>query len=80
MNQITNPPQSGEDTHGDSGENLVESAYTVEYTVRGAYTIKHKRFDSLSDAARFAARWRRSNSTGHYQAWIYDPAGKELSA
>lgn len=53
--------------------------YTVEYTVKGALNIRTKTCATLTDAARFAARWRRSNSTGEYVAWVTDPNGKQLA-
>lgn len=55
------------------------TTFYVEYTVRGAYTIKTRTFDTVTDAAYFAARWRRSNSTGHYVARVYNSNGKELA-
>ena len=52
--------------------------YTVEYTVKGAYRINRKKFTNLPKAAEFAARWRASNSTGEYVAYVQDATGKEL--
>ena len=52
--------------------------YTVEYTVKGAYRISRKKCASLMEAAQFAARWRSSNSTGEYVAYVLDPTGREL--
>jgi len=52
--------------------------YTVEYTVKGAYRISRKKFGSVTAAAQFAVRWRSSNSTGEYVAYVLDPTGREL--
>jgi hypothetical protein len=50
-----------------------EAAWLVEYTVRGAYRISTRGFDNQAEAEAFAARWRRSNSTGHYVATVLAP-------
>lgn len=55
------------------------TTFYVEYTVRGAYTIKTRTFDTATEAAHFAARWRRSNSQGHYEARVYDSRGRLLA-
>jgi hypothetical protein len=52
--------------------------YTVEYSVKGAYRISRKKFGSVTAAAQFAVRWRSSNSTGEYVAYVLDPTGREL--
>ena len=49
--------------------------WIVEYTVKGAYTIRTKQCETSAEAERFAARWRRSNSTGDYLAWVSFQAG-----
>jgi hypothetical protein len=45
--------------------------FRVEYTVKGARNIRTREFKTFMEAARFAARWRASNSTGHYLAKMY---------
>lgn len=52
--------------------------YTVTFGVKGAYKIKQRKFPTLTQAAQFAARWRRSNSIGSYVARV-SFEGKELS-
>lgn len=44
--------------------------FIVETTVKGATRINRREFDTRDEAEAFAARWRRSNSTGDYLAYV----------
>lgn len=46
------------------------ATFTMEYGVHGAYRISTREFTTLADAEAAAARWARSNSTGHYWAEV----------
>ena len=46
------------------------TSYRVETGVKGASRINYREFDNQDDAVEFAARWARSNSTGHYWAEV----------
>lgn len=56
-------------TTGEGGE-----MFTVKYSVKGASRVNTREFATRSEAEKFAARWRASNSTGSYMARvIIDP-------
>jgi hypothetical protein len=44
--------------------------YVVETSVKGATRINRREFATHAEAEAFAARWRRSNSTGDYVAYV----------
>jgi len=51
---------------------------TVKYTIAGASSILTRDFPSVTDGARFALRWRSSNSQGNYIAKVFKN-GRELA-
>jgi hypothetical protein len=44
--------------------------WIVKTTVKGATRINKREFDNEASAAEWAKRWRSSNSTGDYVAYI----------
>lgn len=44
--------------------------FIVETGVKGAMRINRSEFSTRAEAEAFAARWRSSNSTGQYVAYV----------